>query len=236
MQRTSTLAAGLLAALILALGVARPGLSAPKVTKAQDPAAVKAASPPPAAAEAKGEHEAAHGQPNILEPQIPLAFWTLVVFLLLMAVLWRFAWGPLSKALHDREHFMEDTLKQAEHTRAESERLLAEHRRMMDQSSQQAQALLDDARRGALAAAEEIRRSAQNEAEATLQRAQKEIASARDQALLEIWNKSANLAVSVAGKVLARELRDEDHRRLVDEAMAELPVTPNGQAAGGLRS
>lgn len=198
--------------------------------------------PPAAAADHSTEGGSAAGaahsaeQPNILEPQIPLAFWTLIVFLLLLLLLWRFAWGPLSKALHDREHYMEDSLRQAEHARSESERLLAEHRQLMEQANQQAVALLDDARRGAVSTAEEIRRTAQAEADMTLQRAHREIASAKDQALLDIWNRSADLAVSIAGKVLTKELGPDDHRRLVDQAMAELPQSPNGPGSRELAS
>ncbi len=192
-------------------------------------ATVRAEQEAPAAAVVAESEAGGHGgQPNILEPQIPLAFWTLIVFGLLLLLLWKFAWGPLSKSLHDREHYMEESLRQAEHARSESERLLAEHRHLMDQANQQAVALLDEARKGAVTTAEEIRRIAQAEADSTLQRAQREIASAKDQALLELWNSSSDLAVSIDGKVLSRELGPDDHRRLVEQAMAELPQSPNG--------
>jgi F-type H+-transporting ATPase subunit b len=212
----------------LAAGQKRPGgTTAP---------AAAAAAPADHPAEAETGGETAHANPNILEAQIPLAFWTLIVFAVLMLVLSRYAWKPLSKALHDREHFMEQTLAQAETARAESERLLAEHRRLMDAAGKQAQDLVEEARRGATSAADEIRRTAQSEAEATIQRAQREIAAAKDQALLEIWNRSADLTVSLASKVIGRELKDTDHRRLIDEAMAELPAHSNGATAQGTAS
>lgn len=229
MLRPSTFAPGLLAlATLLALG--------PPTAHAADeatPAAVTAAAPADAAPGDVAAHPegAAPEQPDILEPQVPLAFWTLVVFLLLLLLLWRFAWGPLSKALHDREHHMEQTLRQAEAARAESERLLAEHRTLMQQANQQVQAMLDEARRGAEANAEAIRRAAQQEAEATLERARREIESARDQALIDIWGRTAELAVAVAGKVLDREMGPDDQRRLVEQAMAELPASPNGHGS-----
>jgi F-type H+-transporting ATPase subunit b len=175
-----------------------------------------------------GEH-AAPAEPNILELKPSLGVSTLLVFGILLLVLWRFAWGPLAKALHDREHGMEEALHATEHARAEAERLLAEHRGQMAQASEQVRALIDAARRDAQSAADDIVHKAQAEAESTRQRAERDIHTARDQALLEIWTKTADLAVTVAGKVLSRQLSPEDQRRLVEVAQAELPASPNGR-------
>lgn len=240
MRRTTFWTLGLFA-LLTVLGA--PGRSqagraaianAPAAGRAT-PANAPAAEPAPAADHAApaadhAEEAAGHagGQPNILEPQLPLAFWTLVVFLILLAVLWRFAWGPLAKALHDREHHLQHNLEEAERARTEAAALLAEHRKQMDQANQQIQAMLDEARRDANTNAEEIRRVAQAEAEATRTRAVADIATARDHALTEIWSKTAELAVGIAGKVLQRELSPEDHRRLIDAAMTELPAAAPG--------
>jgi F-type H+-transporting ATPase subunit b len=182
-----------------------------------------------AAEEHGGGHESGGGgSPNILEFKPDLGIATVLVFLILLGILWRYAWGPLAKALHDREHGMEEALHATEHARAEAERLLAEHRAQMAQAAEQVRALIESARNDAQAAADDIVRKAQAEAEATRQRAERDIHTARDQALLEIWSKTADLAVSVAGKVLARQLTPEDHRRLVEVAQAALPATPNG--------
>ena len=180
-----------------------------------------------------GQHEGA-AEPNILEPQPKLAVWTLVVFLLLLAVLWKFAWGPLANALHHREEHLERVLLDTERARNESEQLLAEYRRQLAEAAEKAREIIDTARRDAQAVADELAKKAQAEAEATRDRAQRDIESARDQALMEIWNTSANLAVTVAGRVLDKELTPDDHRRLLERAIAELPSAPhfaNGEGA-----
>jgi F-type H+-transporting ATPase subunit b len=183
--------------------------------------------------------EAAHGSaaqgqpassPNILELKPSLALATLIVFLVLLLVLWRYAWGPLSKALQDREHNIESTLEEAARGRRESERLLAEHRAQMAQAADQTRAILDEGRRTAEAIANDIVQKAQAEALASRERAEREIGNAKDQALLEIWSKTADLAVSIAGKVLTKELSADDQRRLADAAINELP-TANGHGS-----
>jgi len=185
-------------------------------------------------AEAELGHEAAvashaaegEGKSNPMEPQPALAIWTVVVFLGLFWVLRRYAWKPLAEALHQREEHLEHTLLQTEKVRNESEQLLAEHRRLMAQADERVKSIFDKAQKEAQASGEEIIKSARAEAEAARDRAQREIATARDQALAEIWSQTANIAVSVAGRVLSRQLGEDEHRRLLDLAINELPAAP----------
>jgi len=185
-------------------------------------------------AEAEVGHEAAaashaaegEGKSNPMEPQPALAIWTVVVFLGLFWVLRRYAWKPLSEALHQREEHLEHTLLQTEKVRNESEQLLAEHRRLMAQADERVKSIFDKAQKEAQTSGEEIIKLARAEAEAARDRAQREIATARDQALADIWSQTANIAVSVAGRVLSKQLGEDEHRRLLDLAINELPAAP----------
>ena len=153
---------------------------------------------------------------------------TVIVFLVLLGVLWKFAWGPLSESLAERERKQEETIAAAESAKSESAKLLAEHKRQMSAAAEQVRQMLDDARRQSDANAAAILQKAAAEAEATRERAQREIGTAKDQALSEIWSKTADLAISVAGKVLSKEMSGDDHRRLVAAAISELP-SANGR-------
>lgn len=214
--------------LVLALAFALLGAWAP--ARAEAPAAggghaaPAPAAPGHAAAAPAADHAPAGGAENPIEPQPSLAIWTVVVFLGLLFVLGRFAWKPLLAALHQREEHLEHVLLETERARNEGEQLLAEHRRRLAEAEEQVRALIEEGRRNATAAADEIIKRAQAEAEAARERAERDIATARDQALSEIWEKTADLAVSVAGRVLSRSLTEEDHRRLVEAAVAELPA------------
>ncbi|WP_422929406.1 F0F1 ATP synthase subunit B [Singulisphaera sp. PoT] len=191
------------------------------------------------AAEKDASHEGtapahgAEGKPNILKSEPPLALYTIIVFLGLLFVLGKFAWGPLIEALHKREEHLEHVLLDTEKARNESERLLAEHRRQMDEAEDRARALIDDARHQARATAEEIVNKARAEAEAEHKRALRDIESARDNALSELWSKTADLAVTVAGKVLDKNLSEDDHRHLIEAAINQLPSSPAAANASG---
>jgi F-type H+-transporting ATPase subunit b len=216
-------------ALLLALGVF-PGsaASAQEPAKGHEATVEKNIGEPGKGAVAEGH--GAEGQAtseekkDILEVQSPLAIWTLVVFVCLMLVLRKYAWGPLLKALHEREAHLEHVLLDSEKARNEAEALAEKHRKELSRAADEVRALIDQARKEAEASAASILQKAQAEAEASRHRAEREIAGARDQALMEIWSKTADLAVSVAGKVLSKELVESDHRRLVEVAMGELPA------------
>ena len=187
---------------------------------------------------AKAEHVAAEPEAKInpleVKPAWRSGLWSF--FVLLLFVLGRFAWKPLLAALHNREQHLEHVLLETERARNESEANLAEHRKLMARAGDEVRGILDKARQEAQATAEQLVKQAQGEAELAKQRAQRDIASARDQALAEIWEKTADMAVSVAGRVLSKELTDTEHRRLLDAAIQELPAATASNGHGGKRS
>ncbi len=211
---------------ILLLGLLPLILAFPSSRSAADEAPAKAANEAPGHKADAGdpEHQTAPQKADIMEPQAPLAIWTLIVFLGLMLILGRFAWKPLMKALQERETHLEQVLLDSEKARNEAEAIAAENRRQLAQAADQARLMIEQAVKDGQAAAASILSKAQAEAEASRHRAEREIAGAKDQALMEIWSSTADLAVSVAGKVLSKELGEADHRRLVEMAMGELPA------------
>jgi len=185
---------------------------------------------------AEGEHadEAAHDAQAAEEDQLlalkpDLAIFTLIVFLILLAVLWRFAWGPLSKALEDREKRLNSAFEEAEKARSEAAALLEQHRKQLAEMNEQARQIMEKAQKDAQAAYEERVKQAAAEADARLERATREIQTAKEGALAEIHSQTADLAVTVAARVLETEMTDDDHRRLVEAATRSLQATGNGQ-------
>ena len=189
----------------------------------------------PTAQQGRRRAAEAHAEPNILEFKFPLMVSTVIVFLVLLGVLWKFAWGPLSEALDERERKQAETIAARPRlaNRRGVQRLLAEHKRQMESAAEQVRQMLEDARRQSEANGAAMLQKAQAEVEATRQRAEREIGTAKDQALSEIWSKTADLAVSVAGKVLSKEMTGDDHRRLVETASNELPAHPGINGHGG---
>lgn len=165
----------------------------------------------------QGGHEKAKGP---LDFKADLAIWTFVVFAILFAVLYKFAWGPISEALDKREHGIAENIAVAERANTEGKRLLGEYEAKMAKCQDEVRAILDEARRDAEHTQQEILAKARAEAEAEVVRGRREIEIAANAALVELATASSNLAVELAGKVLRAQVLASDHSRLIDEALA----------------
>jgi F-type H+-transporting ATPase subunit b len=178
---------------------------------------------PSAAAAAEG-HGGGHGAAvNPLNFQSDLALWTGVVFLVLLAVLWRFAWGPIAKGLEGRERMIADQIAQAERSNEEARSLLADYEQKLAGSQEEVRAILEQARRDAEQRGRELIEHSRTEAKREQEKALREIDQAKDGALKELAEQSARLAVDLAGRIVGSRLEPADHARLIEQAIADFP-------------
>jgi F-type H+-transporting ATPase subunit b len=173
-----------------------------------------------------GAVQAAGKGDELLAPRLDLGIWSIVVFVLLLLVLRKYAWNPMLEGLHQREENIRAAAEEAKRAREETERVSAEFKAKMDQAYAEIPKLLDQARKDAERVAEEMRAKAQADIQAERQRLHREIDLALEQALQEFNNHAAQLATLISAKAIQRSLSLEDHRRLVDDAMRELRETP----------
>lgn len=160
---------------------------------------------------------------NPADVRSDLAIFTFVVFLVLLVVLWKFAWGPIAKGLEKREHSIADDIAAAKRAHEEARQLLAEHERKLAGTAEQVREMIEQARRDGEHVKAEILAEAKAGADAERVRAINDIEAATDQALHSLAEKSANLAVELTGKILQSKLSPEDHSRLIREAMSRFP-------------
>jgi F-type H+-transporting ATPase subunit b len=151
-----------------------------------------------------------------------LGIYTLIVFGALFFILGKYAWKPIMTGLQKREDAIVTARTDAERARSEAQKLLDEVKAQRAKSNEDVAAIIAEARKDADAfrEAEKTRTAADIQAERV--RLKREIETAKDQALQEIWSKSVELAALISAKAVHRELNPDDHRRLLDEALAEL--------------
>jgi F-type H+-transporting ATPase subunit b len=181
------------------------------------------------AAGAKAEGGEPEGSTNILAPVLDLTIWTSVVFLVLLVVLWLFAWKPLLQVLRKREDDIRASVEEAQRARDEAQRIRTDLEEKMARAAADAQERVDEGRRAAQRQYDEMMAKAKADIQAERDRIHREIEGAKDQALQHIWNQAADLAASISSKALRRQVTPEDHRRLVDEALNELPRAGTGR-------
>jgi F-type H+-transporting ATPase subunit b len=144
-----------------------------------------------------------------------------VNFTILLVVLRLVAWGPLTKMLDERRERIAESLSAADQAKAqvaESERQVHEQ---VEASRREAQQLITQAQEIAGRIQADARSQAQADAEATLARARNEIQLERDTAIADLRKEFADLTISAAEKVINQSLDRGQHRRLIEEALAE---------------
>ncbi|HXO20716.1 MAG TPA: F0F1 ATP synthase subunit B [Thermoanaerobaculia bacterium] len=171
---------------------------------------------PAIAAEAEGQSN------NLFAGDVGNVVWTLVIFGLVLFVLGKFAWGPILKALQGREDFIRESLEKAKHDREEAEARLKEYLDKINASRAEATAIVEEGRRDAEIVKRRIESEARAESEKIVARGKHEIEIATETAIKELYTASANLATELAARVIGRELKPEDHERLIAQAIADL--------------
>ncbi len=169
---------------------------------------------------APAEHgAAAEGEYNIFAGDVGNMIWTLVIFLLVVFVLGKFAWGPILNTLQARESFIHEALSTAKRDRDAAEVRLREYEERLAQARGEATAIVDEGRRDGAVVKQRIEDEARVEADKMIERAKREIQIATETATKELYLLSARLATDMAGKVVGRELTSQDHERLIAESL-----------------
>lgn len=185
---------------------------------------------PMAAAEAHHEDQAAEGsRPNPLVFDPDLAIFTAIIFLLLLAVLGKFAWPSIVTALDEREQIIASNIASAEEKHEEAKRLLAAHEEKLAAAAGEVRELLEEARRDAEHTKSRIVAEAKQAADEERTRAVREVEQAKDSAMHELAITSANLAVDLAGKVVREQLTKEKREQIVRDALSNLAAAEPSQ-------
>lgn len=200
------------------------------VVNAQEFEAVRAGRAGDHSAHGGHEEDLGHGNAgpqlnDASEFKTDLAIYTFVVFLLLLAILGKFAWPTIIRALEAREKHIADQIAAAEACNQEAKRLLAEHEAKLAAAAGEVRALLEEARRDADVTRKRIEEDGRKAAGEELARATREIQRAKEGAIQDLAVASANTAIELARKVVRDGLTNDQQSQLVREALGKLAAT-----------
>ena len=161
---------------------------------------------------------------GILSPNVGLIFWITLTFLLLLYVLRRFAWGPIAKALSEREAKIEASIRSAETALDEARKIQADNEKARRESEQEAQRILRQARETAERLRSEEVEKTRDQIRQMQEQAQAEIEREKQGALTELRAEVADLAIRAAEKILDENLDAVRQQRLVKDFLEDLPA------------
>ena len=154
-----------------------------------------------------------------------LMIWTIVCFLVVLFVLKRFAFAPIQKMIDDRRDRIRQALEEADHARGEARNLLEEHRKLIGQAKSEAEEILTETRRVAEANERRMREETEADRQRRIEETRRQVETETRRALEQIRAEVADLSLIAAEKVTRRSFSDEDHRRLIEEAVGELDLS-----------
>lgn len=143
--------------------------------------------------------------------------------------LWRWVVPRFNAVLSERRAKIQGQLESAEQTRRQAEGELAEYREQLASARGDANRIIEEARETAEQFRRDIQAKAEEESRNTVARAQDEIRAERDRVFNELRAQVADIAVTLAGRVVGAELDTKSHERLIDEYIEQVASGPNGQ-------
>ncbi|MFZ5630596.1 MAG: F0F1 ATP synthase subunit B [Spirochaetota bacterium] len=159
---------------------------------------------------------------DLLKVSPGLVFWTAVTFILVLIVLWLFAWKPIIQGLDARNDKIQEDLDNSRKLREQAESLMADYKKHLDAAKDQALGIIDEGKRDAESIRHRILEDAKKEAEEIHNRAVGEISQAKAKAIKELEKEVVDLSVAIISKILSRDVSKEDHRNIILKELDQL--------------
>ena len=144
-----------------------------------------------------------------------------LTFIVLLALLKKFAWGPLKDVMDKRERDINRDIDDAEQAKLNAQKLEEENKHKLKEPQEEVQKILEDAKVQARQQQEQIIHEANVRANGMIETAQSEINSQKERAIADINNQVSELSVLIASKVLSKEISEQDQKALVDKYLKE---------------
>jgi F-type H+-transporting ATPase subunit b len=157
---------------------------------------------------------------QLVTPAIGLMFWTVVIFILLLMILKKFAWKPILKAVDDRNNSITEALSSAEKAKAEMEQLSANNEKILQEARIERDSIIKEARTIKENTILEAKNKASSEAEKIILSAKEQISNEKMKAMTALKNEIADISIQMAEKILKSELKDEkSQKKLIEETL-----------------
>ena len=160
---------------------------------------------------------------DLLLPKLGLFFWALVIFVILVLILSKFAWKPIMAAIRQREDDIQHSIDEAKRVREEMATLKSENEVLLSKARAEREGMLKEAREMATQILAKSREEAVEDAKRIMDKTREEIRAEKLAALTEVKNQVAKLSIEIAEKVLRHELSNSaEQSALVDKLVKEL--------------
>ncbi|NQV38819.1 MAG: F0F1 ATP synthase subunit B [Candidatus Marinimicrobia bacterium] len=160
----------------------------------------------------------------LVQPDPGLFIWTILTFLVLLYILAKFAWKPLLAMLDKREETIRKSLDDAEKARLELEQMQIKSEDIIAQARSEAQAILQEGKAITERLKDDVLNKAKEKSDEIVANAQKIIQTEKDRAIGEIKSEAVDISISIARKLISKNLSKEDNKQLIEDALNRIQI------------
>jgi F-type H+-transporting ATPase subunit b len=162
---------------------------------------------------------------RLVTPDIGTIFWMLLMFIIVLIVLRKFAWKPILNALHNREQSIEDSLRSADKAKKEMEKLQADNEKIMAEARKDRDKMLKETKKTSERILNEAKDKAGEESKKIIKTARQQIENEKDAAIADIRDQVAELSVEIAEKILQEKLKDDKaQQELMEKLLKDIKM------------
>ncbi|MCC6866733.1 MAG: F0F1 ATP synthase subunit B [Ignavibacteria bacterium] len=159
----------------------------------------------------------------LLSVEPGLLIWTIIIFILLLLILKKYAWGPLLKSLNDREQGIKDSVEKAEYLKQEAEKILEKNKILLAKADEDARKIIAEGKELAEKMRNDLMNKTNEDTARLLSQAKSEIEREKIAALNTLKDEIANLAVQAAGKIIDENLDTAKQKKIIDNFIGKIP-------------
>jgi F-type H+-transporting ATPase subunit b len=172
------------------------------------------------------QHAAAGEEPQVFNLAAGVSFWTVLIFILLLIVLRKYAYGPILGYAAAREQRIQESLDESQRNREESARLLEEQRQELIRGRQEVQQMLAEGKQAAERTKQDMLAQARTEQEALVERTRADLAREREAMLDSLRREAVDLSLAAAAKLIHQRLDADADRKIVRDYLEHVSATP----------
>jgi F-type H+-transporting ATPase subunit b len=162
---------------------------------------------------------------RLVTPDIGTIFWMLLMFIIVLLILRKFAWKPILNALRNREQSIEESLRSADKARKEMEKLKADNEKIMAEARRERDKMLKETKKTSERLLVEAKNKAGEESKKIIKSARVQIEHEKEAAIADIRNQVAGLSVEIAEKILQEKLKDDKaQQELMEKLLKDIKM------------
>ena len=159
---------------------------------------------------------------QILNPMTSTIFWSIIVFVIVIIVLWKFVLKPINNMISKRQEEIREKIDNADRQSTEAQKYIEEQKKNIDQSRVEAKKIIDESKDAARKIKEEIEQKASVKSKTMIEEALAEIRSEKNRSLDEVKNEIIEIALAASQKIVSKTLSEEEHKKLIEDSLKEL--------------